>query len=301
MKRTDARYYPILIILIAVALSVSVSSARAHIGKIHSDLPPLRFTILSCMDPVTTYTNFHVLAHYLESQTGREIILQVPRDYAAFRRIIRRRQTDFSYQPAHVFLDLEDFFNPETLLSGLTPSGRRLHQAFLVARSDSSIETITDLYGKSVLFGPKESTVRAFAARRLLEDNGIDIERDLHDNRYGLSCEKTAFNVFLGAYDAGFVCDHSWKVLSSGANPAWPIPPGSLKIIGKTMEIPTWIFGAMQGLEPDIAQLVADALISLSRSKSPGNSVVLRTIEAGGFAPTKLGDLLLLRDQIGAP
>lgn len=301
MKRTDTRYCTILVIFMAFALIVSVSSARAHIGKIHSDLPPLRLTILSCMDPVTTYTNFHILAHYLESQIGREVILQVPRDYGAFRRIIRRKQTDFSYQPAHVFLDLESFFNPDTLLSGLTPSGRRLHQAFLVARSDSSIETVRDLYGKSVLFGPQESTVRAFAAERLLEDNGIDIERDLHDNRYGLSCEKTAFNVFLGAYDAGFVCDHSWKVLSSGANPAWPIPPGSLKIIGKTMEIPTWVFGARQGLGPGIAQRVADALVSLSRSESPEHDLVLRTIEAGGFAPTELGDLLLLRDQIGAP
>ena len=297
-RRRLVSIFPLILLLF---ICTPVRTVHSHSIKNYSDLIPVKVTILPCMDPVTTYKKFHTMAHYLEKQINRKIVLQVPRDYSAFIRIIKRQKTDFSFQPAHIYLTFEDYFNKGTILSSLTPAGKRQHHAILITRTDSSIEKIEDLRGKSVLFGPKQSTVKTFAARQLLQQHGIDVETDLHDSSFGSSCEKTAFNVYLKAYDAGFICDHGYNTLMGEENPDWPIPPGSLKIIAQTIPIPTWIFSASRNVDPSTAKSVNEALLSLTRSVDTEHQKVLHSIDSGGFVPTDERDLLTLREQFAAP
>ena len=291
------RFPYVFSVFITLFLSVTVRNTFASNHGPDSDASSIRVAILSCMDPVETYKKFHPLVHYLESRTGRRVTLQVPRDYNTFLRMVRQGQTDFSYQSAHIFLTLEQYLSPEMRLSTLTVSGKRQYHALLVARSDSSIETIGDLRGKSVLFGPRQSTLKTFAAKQLLEEHGIDVEADLHDNSYGSSCVKTAFNVYLKAYDAGFVCAHSYHALMREENPDWPIPPGSLKIIAETMAIPTWIFSASKGIDPAMISLVREALLELSHDSTKEHGEILHSIESSGFVVTRDGDLATLRNR----
>ncbi len=267
------------------------------VGSVWCHDAPVRVAVLSCMDPVKTYKKFHPLAHYLETQIGREVSLLVPRDYSAFMRMVKQGQVDFSYQPAHIFLTLENYLNPEMRLSTLTMSGERQHRALLIVRADSSIKGVADLRGKSVLFGPEQSTVKSFAAKQLLVEHGINLESDLHDSSYGSSCEKTAFNVYLKAYDAGFVCAHSYHTLMGRKNSEWPIPPASLRVVAKTNPIPTWIFSASKNVNPEMVTVVREALLALSSHPTEEHLEILHNIESSGFDITSENDLRMLRKR----
>ncbi|MCB2182744.1 MAG: phosphate/phosphite/phosphonate ABC transporter substrate-binding protein [Desulfobulbaceae bacterium] len=275
-------------------------AAQAHIDQKHPDSSPLKITILPCTDPVKTYKNFHHLAHYLEKKINRDVIIQVPRNHHAFLRIIREHETDFTYQTAHIYIALENSFNRHSSLSALTPDGKRQHKAFLITRSDSSIKNIEDLRGRSILFGSEQSTVKTLASKLLLKNHGIDEEKDLQDYSYGDSCEKNAFNVYLKAFEAGFVCDYSYNSLMSEEDPDWPIPPGSLKIVAETMSVPTWIFSALNTVEVSTVKAVQAALLALT-STNVEHQKILRSIESGGFVVTDEKDLLMLRKQLTGP
>ncbi|WP_457573815.1 phosphate/phosphite/phosphonate ABC transporter substrate-binding protein [Desulfolithobacter sp.] len=293
MKRPLCSLCTLLLLLL---LSVSVS---AHIVETYSGQPPVRIVILPCMDPVRVYKNFHPLAHYLEHKIQRQVILQVPRDYESFRRIIEREETDFAYLSAHVYLALRDYFSKYPSLSILTPSGRQQHHGLLIVRTDSGIDRVEDLRGRTLLFGAEQSTVKTLAARLLLREHGIDPEKDLKEYAYGSSCQKNAFNVYLGAYDATFICNYSRGVLNGGSAD-WPIPPGSLKVVARTRSSPTWIFTALEHVPRSLGTVVNKSLLSLKDDSSSGKKI-LQSIEAAGFCYTDEKYLRLLDEELQSP
>ncbi len=278
---------------------VSASSAPAHIVESYSDQSPVRIVILPCMDPVSGYKKFHPLAHYLERNIQRQVILQVSRDYAAFRRIIEQGETDFAYLSAHVYLALRTRFTREPSLTVLTPGGREQHHGLLITRSDSGINSVEDLRGRTLLFGAEQSTVKTLAGKLLLREHGIDVEKDLKEYAYGSSCEKNAFNVYLGAYDASFICNYRRDVLSGG-NPDWPVPPGSLKVVARTRSTPTWIFAALGHVPSLLVRDVNRALLSLTFAPAADRNL-LQGIESAGFTMTDEKYLHLLDEEFQIP
>ncbi len=296
-EQMNIKHKHLIFPLLFLFIFTSVTATHSHVEKNNSPLSPIKITILPCMDPVKAYKKYHTLSHYLEQQTGRKIYIQVPKDYSAFLRIIKQKETDFAYQSAHVFLAHENSFNQDACLSALTPAGKRQRHAFLITRSDSSIEKVEDLQGKSVLLGPQQSTVKTFAAKQLLKIHGIDLETDLYDYSFGSSCEKNAFNVYLKAFDACFVCEHSYDALMGEKDPDWPIPPGSLKIIAETMPVPTWIFTALSHVDSSTVKKINEALLSMS-SNNTEHKTILHSIESGGFVTTDKRDLITLSQQL---
>ncbi|WP_456384985.1 phosphate/phosphite/phosphonate ABC transporter substrate-binding protein [Desulfolithobacter sp.] len=258
-----------------------VTPSGAHIVERYKNEPPVRVVILPCMDPVRVYKKFHPLVHYLEKNIQRRVILMVPGDYRSFSRIIEKGGADFAYLPFRVYLDLRPHFSHEPGLSILTPDGRQQHHGLLVTRSDSGIDKVEDLRGKTLLFGAEKSTVKTLAGMLLLREHGIDVEKDLAGYAFGSSCQKNAFNVYLGTYDATFICSDSRDILE-GKNPDWPIPPGSLRVVARTRPVPTWIFAALDRVPESLITEVNRVFLSLSLS-SEEDRKLLDEIEAAGF------------------
>ena len=168
----------------------------------------ITIAIIPCSDIIMTFKKFKPLATYLEAKTGLTIKLLVPNDYSEFESALKNNEIDFVFLDPHTYVQLDSYFKKDAIITSLTREGATDQYGVVIVSKDSTIKSIGDLKGKTVMFGSKLSSSRWLAARLLFEENGINIDKDLKSYSNGGCCEDIAFNVFLKAADAGVVCDH---------------------------------------------------------------------------------------------
>ena len=245
----------------------------------------ITIAILPCSDPVSVFKKFHSLATYLNRETGFDVKLVVPKDPGEFEFAIKAGNIDFALQGPHTYVRLAEWYHKDALITALTMDRKTCESGVLIVRKDSSIKKIRDLKGRSVLFGPRLSATKWVAAKLLLEDNGLDIDRDLQDYLNGGCCEDIAFNVYLKIVDAGVVCDHFVT-----KHPDKPLELGidmeHLVVIAKNKPVPTRIFSALRYVGNDIVSAVNDALLKLD-IREPAYRDILGPAEVSAFMRAK--------------
>ena len=273
-----------------VVLLVVASSAGAP--KDHVNI-----AIFPCTDPVMSLRKFHLLVTYLEEETGFDISLKVPEDYAEFEKAMRTGDIDFAFQDPHMYVRLAGLYDKGALIRSLTREGTTTQAGVVIARKDSSIGRLADLKGKTVMFGPKLSAARWVAAKSLFEENGIDIDKDFKAYSNGRCCEDIAFSVYLKAVDAGVVCDHFLREHSKKQK-ALGVKAEEIMVVCKTKPVPTRIFAARHALSDDTVSRVNRALLRLDNNK-PTHSEILSRAELGGFQKSKDDDYDSIRKLLG--
>ena len=174
---------------------------------------------------------------YLRTETGFEFKMSVSTSAAEFDNRVKNGDFEFVLQDPNTYVSHARFFQPGSLLSALNGNGEALQQGIVIARKDRGITRIEDLRGKSVMFGNELSAAKWVAARDLLEEHGIDIEKDLRSHPVGGCCEDIAFNVYLGAVDAGVVCAH-FLAGHSEKQKELGVETDALVIVGHTRPVP---------------------------------------------------------------
>ncbi len=264
------------IILSALFICILVWASYAETFKKN-----IIIAVLPCSDVEMTFKKFHPLITYLKQQTGFDVEIMVPRDDAEFEWAIKNGDIDFALQDFHTYIRLARLYKKDALIRALTREGETSQRGAIIVRKDSSINTIKDLRGKTVMFGPKLSATKWIAAKEVFKENGIDIDKDLRAYQNGGCCEDIAFNVYLKAVDAGVVCDHFLEEHSEDRNDLG-MDPKQLKVIGKTKAVPTRVFTARKELSNIIINRINQALLDLNK-KNPEHGKILYPAELGGF------------------
>jgi phosphonate transport system substrate-binding protein len=277
-----------LFVLLFMMISLHVTPVSAEVEK-----NPITIAVLPCTDIVMTFKKFHPLVTYLTQKTGLPIRLVVPENLTKFETSINSGEIDFALQDPHTFLKLSDLFYKDSLLRALNLEGGTTQSGVIIVRKDCGIQKVTDLKGKTVMFGPKFSASKWLAGRLLLEENGINIEKDLKAYLNGGCCEDIAFNVYLKAVDAGVVCDH-FAGEHEDKQKELGIDASQIMVIAKTKDVPMKIFGARKGIEKDVITKIKQALLHLDRH-NPNQMKILYQAELGGFQEYSDGDFGLIR------
>lgn len=287
-----ARLNKVMVLLI-ISACVLAMTGYAEVAKM-----PIRIAILPCRDVVKTFEGFQPLANYLKQEIGRDISILVPKDYVEFERAVIEGKVDFAFQEPDSYVRLSHLYNRNALLKALTPKGEIFHHGVIVARKDSGISKVEDLKGKVMLFGPRLSTARWVAVRLLLEEKGIDIDRDLKRYTHGKCCESIALNVYLKAVDAGALCDYSFKdLIEEREAEKEGMDPDQLIIIAKTRPIPNWVFAARKDVDIKTVAKINRALLKLDK-KNPKHKKILEGLKMGGFIKAKDEDYNVIRNLI---
>jgi phosphate/phosphite/phosphonate ABC transporter binding protein len=253
--------------------------------------------ILPCPDEVMTLGKFYPLITYLKKQTGLDIKIIVPKDLDSLQAGLIKEDIDFTLQDPHTYVKLSQLFNKDTLIRTFNPEGKTCENGVFVARKDSGIKSIKDLKDKTVLFGPKLSLTRWIAAKELLTDNGIDLDKDLKAYFNSGCCVDIIFNIYLKEADAGVVCRHFLEARSYKKSDLG-VDLQQFVIIGKTKEVPSRIFAAHKDLPDDIVTPVIQALLELNR-EDPAHAEILHSAEIGGFQKTNDKNYDEIRTLIG--
>ena len=257
----------------------------------------ITIAILPCSDVLMTFKKFHPLITHIKQQTGFDVELVVPQDYAKIESFIKKGEVDFVFLDPHTYVRLAKLFNKKALIRTLTREGGTSQYGLIIARKGSGINKIDDLRGKTVMFGPELSAVKWIAAKETLKENGINIDKDLRAYINGGCCEDIAFNVYLKAVDAGVVCyhfldEHSEKQKELG------IDSEQFIIIGRTKSVPTRIFAARKEVSAEIVTGVNKALLTLNKN-NPEHAKILYRAELGGFQKSKDEDYNGMRILMG--
>jgi phosphonate transport system substrate-binding protein len=277
-----------LFVLLFMMISLLVTSISAEVEK-----KPLNIAVLPCTDIVMTFKKFHPLVTYLTQKTGFPIRLVVPENLTKFETSLNNGEIDFVLQDPHTFLRRSDLFDKDSLLRTLNLEGGNTQAGVIIVRKDSGIQNITDLKGKTVMFGPKFSASKWLAGRLLIEENGINIEKDLKAYLNGGCCEDIAFHVYLKAVDAGVVCDH-FAGEHEDKQKELGIDVSQLMVIAKTKDVPMKVFGARKGVDKESIIKIRQALLNLDRH-NPEHMKILQQAELGGFQEYSDRDFGLIR------
>lgn len=253
----------------------------------------ITMAIFPCADVVMAFEKFHPLVTYLKQETGLDIRLVVSTDAAEFGRAMKNGDIDFALQSAQMYMRFADLYDKGTLLRALTREGHSTKSGVVIVKKDSGIDSIADLRGKSVKFGPKFSTARWVFAKLLFEESGLDIDQDLKAYSHGGCCEDIAFSVQLDSVDGGVVCDHFLKEHVERQHELG-VDSKQLVVIGRTPLVPTRVFCPRRDVSSDIVNKVSQALLRLDK-QMPEHEKILRHAELGGFQKSNDEDYDYLR------
>ena len=143
----------------------------------------------------------------------------------------------------------------------------------------------------------KLSLTRWIAAKELLRESGIDLDKDLEAYFNTGCCIDIVFNVYLKEADAGVICKHFLESRSYEKTDLG-VDLQQLVIIGETKDVPIRVFTARKDLPDDIVTPVILALIELDM-KNPAHEKILVSIEFGGFHKANDKDYDSVRTLIG--
>jgi phosphonate transport system substrate-binding protein len=250
-----------------------------------------------CSDQVLSFQKFHPLVTYLQAVTGSEIKLVYPPDAVEFENQIKNKDIDFAFQDPNVYVKFAPLYDKGTLVKALNLHGGVFQSGAVIARKDSNINSMKDLVGKSVMFGPKLSAAKWVVAKMLFEENGINIDKDLSMYANGGCCEDIAFNVFLKAFDAGVVCDHFLEELAKKQGELG-VNAQELQVIAMTRSVPTRVFSARKDLSKEVIAMFDRALLKLNNN-NPEHEKILSSAGIGGFQRAKDEDYDDMRILIG--
>ncbi len=185
------------------------------------------FGVIPRYNPMVMYRNYQPLMDYLTAHTPYRFELKLSRNYTEAVRMLREGETQVASLGDVTFAEASRAFGAVPVLKPLNSLGKPFYRSIIIVRSDSSIEQLEDLKGKTFAFGDIHSTSGNLIPRHFLFRQGIELF-DLKRFENLSSHDAVAKAVLKGKVDAGAVKDvvahryrqHGLRVLASSD----PIP-----------------------------------------------------------------------------
>jgi phosphonate transport system substrate-binding protein len=231
----------------------------------------LRVAMIPTTDPGKIVRESQPLVKYLEKETGSRIELVVPTNYAAVVEAIANDRVDIAYLGGFTFVQA-------SRRAGVLPLVQRerdqnFHSVF-ITQPRSGINSLTDLKGHSFAFGDVNSTsghlMPAYFMRAANVDQGV-LAKALYTGGH----DATALAVANGKVDAGAMDELVFgNMMKSGK-----ITTEQVRVFYTTPAFFDYVWAARKGLDPNLSDSFAGALLKLDASK-PEHTVFLDLLNA---------------------
>ncbi|MBI5410092.1 MAG: phosphate/phosphite/phosphonate ABC transporter substrate-binding protein [Nitrospirae bacterium] len=206
---------------------------------------------------------------------------------------------DFTHTNSLLYIILNRYHGVRALTADKQGSLGSKSNGAIVTRKDSGINTIKDLKGKSMVFGPMLAPTGYLQQYDLMIQSGVDPEDDLSFYTIPTGTykhEKVIYGVLYGMYDAGaFQMLDFERMIEEGR-----INRDDFKIIAEGEPIPYCTFGSSQKIDAVLANTLKKALLELKKEDTveiDGETVkVLARARLDGFEDVKDEDYNIVRD-----
>jgi phosphonate transport system substrate-binding protein len=248
----------------------------------------IKFGILPRLSAVEMSQMFSPLADYLTKETGEKVSLVIPKDFDAFKNMVKAGQVDIAFANPLIYVELRKAASLEPLALSSEPKSGTRFRGIIIARKDSGIEKLQDLKGRKLIFVDKDSAAGYIFQMLLLSKAGLDVKKDFVQLPFAKKHDNVTMAVFNKAADAGGIREDDLDKMKD------KVDLSQLKIVGYTDYFPNWPVFASPKLNKATAAKIQAALLKL-KPNDPQSDAVLGAARLTGFVPVSDKDYDNLR------
>ena len=289
--------YPIKLACVAAFLLMAVFSYSCR------QTPPavekkqtIKVGYMICNSEEETLYRFRPLTKYLGEKLGMNMEA-VAIDTHKFTKEVE--QLDFTHTNSLIYIIINRFYGVKVLAADMQGELGFRSNGAIVTRKESGINSIQDLKGKSMVFGPMLGPTGYLQQYDLMLKHGIDPEDDLSFYTIPTGTfkhEKVIYSVLYGKYDAGaFQMLDFENMIESGK-----IDRDDFRIIANAEPIPYCTFGYTQRVDEALAEAFKKALTDITDEDTveiDGETVsVLKRARLDGFGSVRDEDYEIVRE-----
>ncbi len=258
MKRASKVLY-MVIALVLVLMSLGGTSCG---GKGEGEIKVLRWGLIPADDAASMLRQYQPVVDYLSQKLDMEVTLQVTSDYTAAVEAMRYKHIDIAWFGPFTYVLAADEAGAEPLVVGVRrDSGLSTYKTVFVTKADSGIKTLDNLKGHSFAFVDPASTSGCLIPKKILLDNGINIQKDFSTSYYAGTHNAVELAVKNGSVDAGADSDTSYNLMVK----AGQIDPNVNVIIYESSPIPGSPIVVRGDLPQDLKDKIQQALIDMDQ------------------------------------
>lgn len=246
-----------------------------------AEKPLVRFGVIPRYNPLVMYKRYQPIMDYLTAETPYRFELKISRDYPEAVRFLREGVTQVSSLGDVTFAEASTEYAAIPILKPRNKDGIPFYRSAIIVRTDSPLQELRELRGKSMAFGSSHSTSGNLIPRYLLWNNGVQIQ-DLKNWQNLEHHDAVAKAVLKGQFDAGAVKDVvAEKYQSHG-----------LRVLAWSAPIPAVPLVVRKDAPPEMVKALSDALLKLDRN-NPAHQKMMQTWDDEfnhGFTPAAKDD-----------
>ena len=285
------RFRSWILILAAVPLVVGFSSVSMAV-------PPkeIRFGLLPAEDPTLMVEQFSGIANHIGEQLGLPVTVRVSESYNALIEGMRVGHLEIVYVGGSQYIKMLDLgMDAVPLVLNKDTSQRTYYKSCIVVRSDSDIQSVADLKGRTFSFVTPTSTSGGVAPTYYLLKNGIDPDKDFKRKIFAGKHDASFLAVKHKKVDAGAMADfYFWRWRDRGIlkhegydEPNSQIINGDIRTIG-CIKVPNVPMVTLKSFGEDFIDKVRKAFLSLPEKSANAYKIWPST----GFVPTRHEDFV---------
>ena len=246
----------------------------------------LRLSMIPTTDPGKIIRDSQGFIEYLEKETGAEVDLTVPTNYAAVVEAVANDQVDIAYFGGFTYVQA-------SARAGVQPLVQRTRDqefhSFFITHAGTNIDSLDDLKGRSFAFGDVNSTSGHLMPEYFMREAKVDPEV-ISKAIYTGGHDATALAVANRKVDAGALDEAVFQKMVTEKK----IDPAQVKVFYTTPPFFDYIWVARKGLDPRLSDAFSQALLKLD-SNNPEHRPFLDLLGATKYVKAEDSDYSKLR------
>lgn len=226
------------------------------ISQVCAKTTPVKFGVMSPAAPARIHAQWSPFIEYIEKKTGYTVELVIPKGFKKIKKAIATGKIDFFYINSLVFYRLKESKKAVPIAQMFNLDDTIYSHSDIFVRSDSGINTISDLKGKTLAYVSPMGAGGYLAPRAYLQKNGVNSKSDITET-FTKNLSSSIHSVLLGDVAAGTMCGINFRLMSKKIN------TGELKVIASSDDYPENLIGARPGVDPDTRKLILKTIIEM--------------------------------------
>ncbi len=223
---------------------------------------PIRIGYMNCNSEEETQQRFRPLTAYLEQQLGRPCEA-VPVDTQELETRFAAGEFTFIHGNSLLYIILRENHGLQLIATEKRGEFGSRTAGAIIVRRDSPIQTLQDLKGKRMVFGPQLAPTGYLAQYDLMLQAGFDPERELE--YYAIphgayKHEKVIYAVYFGDYDAAAAPVLDLEVMIREGR----VSADDFRVLAQSEIIPYCTFGAAKDVDTELVEKFRKALLDLT-------------------------------------
>ena len=217
---------------------------------------PVQFGIMSLAQPARIHKQWQSFVDYVSKKSGYEIEIIIPRGFKKIKKKIANKHIDMFYTNSFVFYRLNKAGKALPLAQMQNLEGNIMSNSVIFVRSDSGINSLSDLKNHSVAFVSPAGAGGYLAPRALFFEQGLNTKSDVKE-KFTKNLSSSIHQVLLGDVSAGTMCGLNYELMGKKVN------TGELKIIANSEEYPENMIGIRPEIEPKIRESITKVILGM--------------------------------------